>query len=195
MIVPLVHRRGWFVRPWATQSVARPLATLVMAYVFFGIWPLEAQQTRPYADPNGRFALQYPRSDWRVLPGAGATLATLAENRGRATVLIEYVRLNQPLKVDQNHDLIVQIESDLIRERQPGATDVTPGTARADRPSVVIIDYTRPGTGGPERIRQFSIVSDQHLFRILCVAATKDFTRYEPVFEQIARSFQITLKS
>lgn len=155
--------------------------------------PALAQATRAYADPQKRFSLQYPQRDWRVLPGTGSTLATLAENRGRATVQIEYLRLNQPLQVEQNRDLILQIESDLIRERQPGADQIAPANA-PDLPSAIVIEYNRRGADGSERVRQFSLVREQHLFRILCAAQIKEFARFQSVFAQIARSFEMTLE-
>jgi hypothetical protein len=151
-----------------------------------------AQDMRPFSDPSGRFTLQYPKKNWQVLPGGGSTLATLAEKNGRATVHIEYLRLNQPLKVDQDHDLIVQTESSLIRERQPGATGIQGGPERPDLPGFVSIDFTRPGASGPEHVRQFSVVQGNDLFRILCVARLNDFQKFETIFQQIARSFRTT---
>ncbi len=145
---------------------------------------------RPYSDPHGRFSLDYPKKNWQVLPGGGSTLATLAEKKGRATVQIEYLRLNQPLMVDQDHDLIVQTESSLIRERQPGATGIQGSAERPDLPGMVAIDFTRPGVSGPERVRQFSVVQGNDLFRILCVARVGDFQKFEMAFQQIARSFR-----
>lgn len=147
-----------------------------------------------YRDPYGRFALQHPR-DWLVLPGAGNTLLTLAEKRGRATIQIEYLKLNQPLDVAQARDLIVQIESDLIRERQPRVSEINALPAESALPAVVTVEFVRPGLQGPEWIRQFSVVRGADLFRILCLAPTAEFRRFEPMFKQVVRSFTIATAS
>ncbi len=153
---------------------------------------LDAQgDTRPYSDPNGRFTVRYPRKNWQILPGGGSTLATLAEKNGRATVQIEFLRLDQPLRVEEDHDLIVQTESSLIRERQPAARQIQGLAARPDLPGMVSIDFTRPGAAGPERVRQFSVVNGQELYRILCVTRVNDFPKFQASFEQIARSFSV----
>lgn len=148
-------------------------------------------QTQSYTDPSGRFTFQYPKKDWQVFPGAGSSLATIGGSKGKASVQIEYFKLNDAIKVDENYDVIVGIESDFIRDRQPGAVQVKGVPKRPDLKDIVVVDYTRPGVGGPDRIRQYSIISGVHLFRVSCVAPAAEFSKLEPTFEQIARSFVI----
>lgn len=154
---------------------------------------LHAQgQTQPYRDPSGRFTLQYPRRDWQVFPGAGSSLVTIGGGKGRASVQIEYLKLNEAIEVGENYELIVGIESDFIRDRQPGAGQITGLPMRVELKDIVVVDYTRPGVSGTDRIRQYSIISGANLFRVSCVAPAAEFPKLEPVFEQIARSFVIT---
>lgn len=148
-------------------------------------------QTQPYKDPSGRFTLQYPKKDWQVFPGGGSTLVTIGGLKGRASIQIEYFKLNEAIKVDENYDQIVAIESEFIRNRQPDADQLTGLPMRPDMKDVVIVDYRRPGLTGPDRIRHFSIISGVNLFRVSCVAPAADFPRLEGAFEQIAKSFVI----
>lgn len=154
---------------------------------------LQAQgQTQPYRDPSGRFAFQYPKKDWQVFPGAGSSLATVGGSKGKASVQIEYLKLNEPIKVDENYELIVGIETEFIRDRQPGAEQIKGAPMRRDLKDIVIVDYMRPGASGADRIRQYSIINGANLFRVSCVAPATEFPKLEATFEQIAKSFVIT---
>ncbi len=177
------------------HAVARRRCALVLAVVLIIlIAPVAAQRDlQPYRDPYERFSLQHPKS-WQALFGVGATLLTLFEKSGKASIQVEYFRLNQPLDAERDYDLIVQIESDLIRERQPKSDQLKAWPMRADMPAVVIVEFTRPGLRGAERIRQFSLVKNADLFRIMCVSSVAEFARFAPVFEQVARSFAIATK-
>lgn len=141
-----------------------------------------------YQDPYERFAVRHP-SSWRAFFGIGATLAVIAEKDGKATVFIEYLRLQQPLDSARDYDLIVQIERDLIAERVPKAEQIAPLAARPELPGVVALEFTRPGLKGADRVRQFSVVNGTDLFRILCVAPAPEFGRFTPIFDQLVRSF------
>jgi hypothetical protein len=162
----------------------------LLAVVLIGIAvPAVAQpRTKSYQDPIGRFTLQYPQRDWIVFPGAGSVLVTIAEKNAKATVHVDYQFLNQPLSVDESRDLIVQIESDLIRQRQPKSDRIQP-VATTAIPAAVVIDYVRPGVQGLERVRQFSLVRGQDLYRVLCVTPAAETAKFDAVFDQIARSF------
>jgi hypothetical protein len=153
---------------------------------------LGAQAMQAYRDPAGRFTLEYPKKDWQVFPGGGSTLATIGGNKGKSSVQIEYFKLNAPIKVDENYDLIVGIETDFVRDRQPGADQIKGAPKRPDLKDIVVLDYVRPGAAGADRIRQYSIINGVNLFRVSCVAPASDFAKLEPVFERIAKSFMIT---
>ncbi len=141
-----------------------------------------------YQDPYGRFTLRYP-SGWKALFGAGATLAVLAEKDGKASVHVEYLRLQQPLDAGRDYDVIVQIERDLIKERESKADQIVALPARPEVGGIVTIEFTRPGFKRVERVRQYSVIRGTDLFRILCVASAAEFARFGPLFDQVARSF------
>lgn len=168
------------------------IRTGVMVLCLLVAWPVLAQgDMRSHRDPAGRFAFQYPRKNWHLLPGGGATLVTIAEKNGKAAVHVEYFRLNQPLKAEENYDLIVDIEKSLVLERHPKAADIRGLPLRSVMPGAIAIDFTRPGGESLERVRQFSIVREQDLFRIVCAAQAADFAKFEANFDQIVRSFRI----
>ncbi len=140
--------------------------------------------------PDGRFTLQYPKKDWLAVPGGGGVLLTLTERRVEATVAVEDKALNQPLAPDDITDLFAQLEIDAIKERQPKATDFQSRLLEAEGRKIVIVQFTRPGLKGPERVRQFSIPAGPHLYRVVCSSSPAQFAKYEPVFAHIAASFR-----
>jgi hypothetical protein len=149
-------------------------------------------QTQPYRDPSNRFTFQYPRKDWLVFPGAGTTLATVGEKRGKVSIQIEYLQLSDPVNIQEVFDIVVGIETDFIRKQQPTAEGIKAQPMRPDMKEALILEYTLPGGSGPDRVRQYSINKDRHLFRISCVAPASAFAKFEPVFDRLARSFVIT---
>jgi hypothetical protein len=153
-----------------------------------------AAQTQ-YKDPSGRFTFEYPKKDWQVFPGAGSSLVTVGGAKWRASIQIEYFSLNGPLKVSDNYDAIVSNESEFIYSHQPGAEQLKGLPMRPDLKDSIIVEYTRPGLSGRDRVRQYSMISGAHLFRISCVAPLSDFQKLEATFDQIAKSFAITADS
>jgi hypothetical protein len=174
---------------------------------------VSAQVTPPAAGEYGRapkldvqqFTIQqihfeYPKKDWEivprpntaVIPGATAPIVSVVQRKREAAVVIEQTRLHQPLALDDITDLFSQLEADSVRERQPQATDVKAklvdvGGGRR----LAILTYGRPGVGGPERVRQYSIPAGADLFRLTCVATAAQFARYEAVFAHVAASFAV----
>jgi hypothetical protein len=162
----------------------------------FGRAPkLEVQQF-----DNRQIRFEYPKKEWEivprastaVIPGATAPIVSVVQRKREAAVVIEQTKLHQPLALDDITDLFSQLEADSIRERQPQATDVRArlvdvGGGRR----LVILTYGRPGVGGPERVRQYSIPAGADLFRLTCVATAVQFPRYEAVFAHVAASFAV----
>jgi len=149
---------------------------------------------------NRQIRFEYPKKDWEivprpttaVIPGATAPIVSVVQRKREAAVVVEQTKLHQPLALDDITDLFSQLEADSIRERQPQATDVRAklvdvGGGRR----LVILTYGRPGVGGPERVRQYSIPAGADLFRLTCVATVSQFGRYEAVFAHVAASFAV----
>jgi hypothetical protein len=141
-----------------------------------------------FKSPDGRFSLDHPAKDWRLVEGAGSTLVVVTHKDGLAIVLVDYQRLRLPAPADID-EVFVEVEVEIVKERTPGAKDVKTeirafGTGRA-----VVIRYTSPGLKGPERVVQYSIPRDNDLYRLVGRASEMATTKYEPVIRQMIESF------
>jgi hypothetical protein len=148
-------------------------------------------EMQPFQGPNSRIRLEYPKKDWQVVPGGSSVIVTLAQKKGEAAVVVEESRLNQALASNDITDLFGQLEADIVKERQPSATDVQAKVVEAAGRRFVILTYGRKGVIGPERVRQYSIPTGIELYRLTCSAASAQFTRYEQVFAHMAASFAV----
>jgi hypothetical protein len=140
-----------------------------------------------FKDPNGQFTLDYPK-DWRVIGGVGDVIVTLAEKKNEARILIERFKLKSELK--QVTDLFGELETEVLKERQPKATDVTTKMVEQNGMRLVAIDYTYPGLAKPERARQYSLPVGEVVFRVTGSAITAQFAKYDPMFAHAAESFK-----
>jgi hypothetical protein len=149
-------------------------------------------ETQWFQGPTNRIRFEYPKKDWQVVPGGSSVIVTLAQKKGEAAVVVEQSRMNQALAPEDITDLFGQLEADLVKERQPGATDVQAKLVEAAGRRLVILTYGRKGVAGAERVRQYSIPTGIDLFRLTCSAGWAQFTKYEPVFAHLAASFAVT---
>jgi hypothetical protein len=149
---------------------------------------------------NRQIRFEYPKKDWEivpranaaVIPGATSPIVSLVQRKRDAAVVVEQTKLHQPLALDDITDLFSQLEADSIRERQPQATDVRSKLVDVGGGKrLVILTYGRPGVGGAERVRQYSIPAGADLFRLTCTATAAQFARYEAVFAHVAASFVV----
>jgi len=140
-----------------------------------------------FKDPNGQFTLDYPK-DWRVIGGVGDVIVTFAEKKNEARILIERFKLKT--EINEVTDLFGQIETDILKERQPKAADVTTKMVEQNGMRLVAIDYTYPGLTKPERARQYSLPVGEVVFRVTGSAITAQFAKYDPMFAHAAESFK-----
>lgn len=144
---------------------------------------------KPFKDPAGRFQFEYPK-DWQPIMGVGDVIATFAQKKGEAALLIKrFQLLDDP---GQINEVFAQLEADALKMDQPQATDVSFKIAGANGRPVVVIDYSRPGLAGPERGRQYSFPVGQDVYRFNCTALVSSFQKYEATFLNIAQSFMST---
>jgi hypothetical protein len=142
-------------------------------------------------DPGGRFTIEYPKRDWRVVPGGGSVLFTLAHSGNEAAVVVEYNRMDPPLMPEDITEMFSQvIELDEVKKRQPGASDFRPGLVTGPEGKQSQIDYTRPGMNGQERVRLVSMPRGADLYRIVCSAKAELFPKYEAIFSHIFETFR-----
>lgn len=142
---------------------------------------------KAFRDPGGRFSLDHPK-DWLVIGGAGNVVVTLAHDKLEAVVVVERQTLAIAPSVITNTFLNIEVED--LKARQPDAQNVSP-TMPANRQRVLIIDYSRTGIYGPERLRQYSFPEGTLLLRVTFIAHATKFDRYLATFSTIAGSVKI----
>ena len=143
---------------------------------------------RTYKDPAGRFELEYPAKDWRLLPSAGASLALFSRNDGAAAVSIDYLRLTATLAPSQIGTM-AEVEIQDLKERHPQAKDFTSEITDAKAGRGAVIRYVSVGSRGPERVIQYSLPVGQDLYRVIGIVAESALAKYEPVLIHILGSF------
>ena len=144
-----------------------------------------------FTDPGGRFSVEFPSDwDWTIVAPSGEPLVTLVQPKKEAAVVVERFRMKQSLEQDQITDVFVQIETDVLRENQPKITDVAAKIVTQGGKKVVVIDYSRPGLGERERVRQYSFPVAQNLYRVTCMALAGEFRKYEMTFENVSESLK-----
>jgi hypothetical protein len=145
---------------------------------------------KPFTDPNQRFSLAYP-DRWKPVAGARDLLLTIASGDLKAVVVIEQQQI--PFAITEITERFMGLEVESLKNRQPNTTDVATMVAK-NRPTAMVIDYSRTGINGSERLRQFSIYEGTVVLRITCIAPTKEFEKNAALFEAIASSVKITAR-
>jgi len=107
-----------------------------------------------FQDPDATFALEYP-SSWQITTGRGDLVVTFTAPRREAVVTIERLRMSIPLTPGDITEAFADIERDLLKERQPGVSDVRARLEDRRGQPMVIADYSRSGVRGQERVRQY----------------------------------------
>ncbi len=151
-------------------------------------------QMRPLHDTDGRVRLDYPNKDWLVAPGGSDAIVTLTEKRAEAAVFLEVVRLTPPLAPDEITDLFAQIEVETIQERDARATNFTARVLDVSGRRVVVVEYSRQGLLGLERVRQYSYPVGGELYRLICSAPIAKQPKYAPIFAHMAASLTIQIR-
>jgi hypothetical protein len=149
--------------------------------------PVLPRGFKAFTDPAGRFSLFYPNG-WQLISGARDHLLTIAARDFKATVVLEQQQMLNP--TTEITDRTMALEVDSLRARQPNAQDVATSVA-PNRPTVMVVDYSRLGLSGPERLRQYSVYEGTLLLRVTCIAQTREFERHAVTFETIAGSVKI----
>lgn len=142
---------------------------------------------KAFADPAGRFSLVYPNG-WQLISGARDFLLTIAPRDLKATVVVEQQQMLNPTTEITERTMELEVEN--LRARQPNVQDVATRIV-TDRPTVLVVDYSRIGVAGPERLRQYSVYEGRVLLRVTCIAPAREFDRNAAAFETIAGSVKI----
>ncbi len=143
-----------------------------------------------YRDPGGRFSLEYPNKDWRVVPGGGpAALVILAREDGEATVGVEAVNLVEAL-VPSEIRVMAENEVDKLKERAPSAKDAKYELVDTTSGPGAMIPYANIGAQGAERVVQYAIPVDKTLFRLIRTARLAAAARHDAILTHMIESFK-----
>jgi hypothetical protein len=143
-----------------------------------------------YRDPGGRFSLEYPNKDWRVVPGGSpAALVVLAREDGEATVGVEAVNLVEALAPSEIR-VMAENEVDKLKERAPSARDAKYELVDTRSGPGAMIPYANVGAQGAERVVQYSIPVDKTLFRLIRTARVAAATRHDAILTHMIESFK-----
>jgi hypothetical protein len=156
----------------------------------FGIFKRGSTDAQTFRAPDGKFALEYPSKDWQMLPGGGSVVATLAQKSSEASVVIDYTKMNQALAPSEINDLFADLEVEDLTSRQPEAKGAKPSIVNVGGRRVVVIQYSRAGLKGQEKVVQYTVPAEQDVYRLICSAQAALFPKYEPVFIHMIESFQ-----
>jgi hypothetical protein len=142
---------------------------------------------QPFKDSAGRFELEYPTKDWKLLPSGGSSLAVFARNDG-PTLFIDYIKMVDRLTPGEI-DAMPDAEVSRLKEQQPKAkgfkTDML--DSRAGRG--VLVRYSRDAAP-PETVVQYTIPVGQDLYRLNGVIPDKQLSKFEPIVMHMIQSFK-----
>jgi hypothetical protein len=143
-----------------------------------------------YRDPSGRFSLEYPNKDWRVVPGGGsAALVILAREDGEATVGVESMNLVEALTPSEIQAM-AENEVDNLKARVPTAKDAKYELVDTRSGRGAMIPYANVGAQGAERVVQYSIPVDKNLFRVIRTARVAAAAKHDAVLAHMIESFK-----
>jgi hypothetical protein len=139
-----------------------------------------------FKDSAGRFEIDYPSKDWRLLPGAESSLAVFAHNDG-PTLFVDHVRLVDSLTPDEI-EALPDHEVDRLKQREPQAK-LTSVMLQSKAGNGVLITYSRIGTG-PESVAQYTIAAGQDLYRLNGIVPERLAAKFEPIIKHMIQSFK-----
>jgi hypothetical protein len=143
-----------------------------------------------YRDSSGRFSLEYPNKDWRVVPGGGsAALVILAREDGEATMVVEASTLVEALAPSEIQAM-AEIEVDKLKARVPTAKDAKYELVDTKLGPGAMIPYPNVGAQGAERVVQYSIPVGKSLFRLIRTARVAAAAKHDAVLAHMIESFK-----
>jgi hypothetical protein len=141
-----------------------------------------------FKDPSGRFQLEYPTKDWRLLPSGGSSLAVFAHSDGPA-LFINHLKLLAALTPGE-FEAMQDLEVTTLKEQQPTAKDFKADTLETRAGRGVVVRYSRLGSG-PESVVECSIPVGQDLYRLNGVVPQRLLSKYDPIIMHMIQSFKV----
>lgn len=136
--------------------------------------------------------VEFPEKNWNQLPGAGTVLVTFAQKNGEAAVVIDRTKLLTPLAPEDITDLFQELETELVKERDPSSAGLRSTFLRlGEFLRIVQMDFTRGAPPREEQVRQISIPMGWYLYRVIASARIAEFKKYEEIFLHMMTSLSI----
>jgi len=144
--------------------------------------------------PWNAFSIELPK-DWQLAPGHGGILLTAVEktrgNQAAGAITLEQTRLVEPLSVNDIDAALAGLEASAARQRDPAGDNFEQQVKEANGRRVVMVQYTRPGLNGPDKVVMYAMPVGLVMYRLICVApAALLASKYQDTFAHVASTFK-----
>jgi hypothetical protein len=139
-----------------------------------------------FKDPAGRFEVEYPNKDWKLLPAGGSSMAVFSCScKDGPTLYVDHLKLVDRLTQGEI-DAMPGIELNRIKDLEPTGKDFKSEMLESKAGRGVLIRFSRP----TETVVQYSIPAGQDLFRLTGVLPQKQLSKFEPIVRHMIESFK-----
>lgn len=179
-------------RVWALATVL----WLVIGFTAVGWSQTPYQLPRGYktfTDSARQFTFDHP-GNWKLAGGVRNFVVTLVESGVKGWIVVEHVPTTSSAPDTLGDGFVNQVVLAELRASQPGIQNVQPSRLK-DRPRVIVVDFTRTGINGNERLRQYVLAEGTVFVRMTCIAPEKEFEKQRKTFETVANSLRVLPKA
>jgi hypothetical protein len=134
------------------------------------------------------FTVDYPKKDWQTLVGVGSSFVVLFHKSREAAVAIERTKVRVPLAINEINDQTANLEKEDWQVRHPLATGFSHQFVDFLGARSILIDFTQPGSQGPEHVRLYTLPRGTDWYRVICTTTQPTFDKYKETFQRIALS-------
>ncbi len=140
-----------------------------------------------YKDPGGRFELEYPTKDWRVLPSGVGSSLVFSRSDG-PSLFIDRTTIAEEL-TPAEVDALADIEITTLKAQQPTGKDFKSEMLEGKSGRGVLVRYSRPGAE-TEAVVQYSIPVKKDLYRLSGVMPSRLLSKHESTVMHMIQSFK-----
>ena len=140
-----------------------------------------------YKDPAGRFELEYPAKDWRILPSGVGSSLVFSRSDG-PSLFIDRATITERL-TPAEVEAMADIEVSRLKKEQPNGRDFKSEMLEGKSGRGVLIRYSRPGAE-LESVVQYSIPVEKDLYRLNGVMPVRLLSKNEEIVMHMIQSFK-----
>jgi hypothetical protein len=138
--------------------------------------------------PGHRVSFETEPKGWQAIGGGATTLTALIHSSGEAAIVVE--RAGRPDGVAGSSSALAAAETKVIRDGNPAVTKVDAVPFDDHLYTAAILNYSRPGGRGIERVFHVAFVDGPVLYRLTCSAPAARFDAFEARFTRAAATFE-----